>query len=207
MKKQSGFALLESLLVILILAVIGFGGYIVWNKHKNKNSSVSQPTNHIVPNVIPATSGSCSNGGSNQLCGVDQTKYLVIKEWGIKIPLSSTISSAVYSSGQYSTGNSSATGGSAKLGLVSLGSDCGDSSDAPLGQYVEFTQADVNEEDASHATTSPTLHDLAKSAVTLGKGYMFAYAAPQQSCDSDINSLNSATAAFEQALKGIKSVD
>ena len=36
-KKQSGFSTVETLLVILILAVVGFAGYTVWhNQHKTK---------------------------------------------------------------------------------------------------------------------------------------------------------------------------
>lgn len=33
MKKQSGFGLVETILVLLILAAVGFGGYAVWHKH------------------------------------------------------------------------------------------------------------------------------------------------------------------------------
>ena len=34
-KRQSGFALVEGLLIILILAIIGFGGYYVWHSQKS----------------------------------------------------------------------------------------------------------------------------------------------------------------------------
>lgn len=38
MENQKGFALIESLLIILILAVIGFGGYYVWHTQKGDKS-------------------------------------------------------------------------------------------------------------------------------------------------------------------------
>jgi hypothetical protein len=38
-KKQNGFALIEGLLIILILAIIGFGGYYVWNTQKNTDKT------------------------------------------------------------------------------------------------------------------------------------------------------------------------
>lgn len=45
MKKQFGFTLVESLLVILVLAVAGFGGYYVWHtNHKPKTSTVASNT-------------------------------------------------------------------------------------------------------------------------------------------------------------------
>ena len=39
---SEGFALIEGLLLVLILAVIGFGGYYVWNSQKNADKSLTQ---------------------------------------------------------------------------------------------------------------------------------------------------------------------
>lgn len=38
MKNQKGFTLVEGLLIVLIMAVIGFGGYTVWNNSKDKGT-------------------------------------------------------------------------------------------------------------------------------------------------------------------------
>lgn len=38
-KKQSGFTLVEVLLIVLILSVIGFAGYSVWNNQQEKNTA------------------------------------------------------------------------------------------------------------------------------------------------------------------------
>lgn len=41
-KTQKGFALIEGLLIILILAIIGFGGYYVWHSQKQTDNSLTQ---------------------------------------------------------------------------------------------------------------------------------------------------------------------
>lgn len=40
-KNQKGLALIETLLIILILVIIGFGGYYVWHSQKQSNSTLS----------------------------------------------------------------------------------------------------------------------------------------------------------------------
>ena len=56
-KRQSGFALLEGLLIILILAIIGFGGYYVWHTQQQTNKTLdtaaatSQNSNHNSVNI------------------------------------------------------------------------------------------------------------------------------------------------------------
>jgi type II secretory pathway pseudopilin PulG len=44
MYKQKGFTLVEGLLIVLILSVVGFAGYTVWNNQQNKNISSDEPT-------------------------------------------------------------------------------------------------------------------------------------------------------------------
>lgn len=39
MNKQSGFTLVEGLLIVLILSVVGFAGYTVWNQNQGKDSN------------------------------------------------------------------------------------------------------------------------------------------------------------------------
>jgi len=52
-KTQSGFALIEGLLIILILAVIGFGGYYVWNSQKqaDKNNAEAVKVSQSAPTI------------------------------------------------------------------------------------------------------------------------------------------------------------
>ena len=75
-KTQKGFALIEGLLIILILAVIGFGGYYVWNSQKQANKSLTQADQ--VSQSIKVTSPTSQ-------------KYLTIKEWGVQSQYSSPV--------------------------------------------------------------------------------------------------------------------
>lgn len=201
--RQSGFTTVEGVLIIVILCIIGFTGWYAWSRNQSHDT---KPVATVASNKskTPAT------GQKSAASDSSRQDSLEIKEWGVKIPLSSSIATAVYSSSQYSTGSSSATGGSAKLGLLSLGGDCADSSSAPLGQYVEFTKSDVNNENLDDIDAGPSLHELFGAAVEIPGsdggygGYYVAYVAPIFNCTNDTATLNAAITAFQQALKDIK---
>ncbi|OVE79336.1 hypothetical protein BVY00_00710 [bacterium G20] len=85
---SAGFGLIEALLVILILAVASFGGYWVWHTHhKNKTSTA---------NTTPATSSAPVNQTATSQPASNQQGYLVIKELGIRMKLTSETSDAYY---------------------------------------------------------------------------------------------------------------
>jgi hypothetical protein len=69
-KTQSGFSLVEGLLIILILAIIGFGGYYVWHTQKQ--------TDKTLDTAVTTSQKAASN--SQALA----QKYLTIPEWGVK---------------------------------------------------------------------------------------------------------------------------
>jgi Tfp pilus assembly protein PilV len=71
-KTQSGFALVESLLIILILVIIGFGGYYVWHTQKQTDKTLD---------TAAATSQKAAQTESNNAATL---KYLTIPEWGVK---------------------------------------------------------------------------------------------------------------------------
>lgn len=52
MNKQKGFSLVEGLLVILILTIIGFGGYYVWNRDKDSTASNSETASQIAQSGV-----------------------------------------------------------------------------------------------------------------------------------------------------------
>jgi hypothetical protein len=84
---QKGFSFV--ILLVILVAFIGLfaAGWYVWNKNKqNKN------TNHV-----KTTTQTNSNDQKQKLPSDDaEHKYLVIREWGVKLPLSSEISEAYY---------------------------------------------------------------------------------------------------------------
>jgi hypothetical protein len=81
---QKGFAALESLLILVIIAIIGGVGYYVWHSKKQ--------TKNVADSSQLSTIKKSSTVSDNQ-----KTKSsLTIKEWGIKIPLTDQIKDAYY---------------------------------------------------------------------------------------------------------------
>src|SRR5579862_4990914 len=71
MKKQFGFTLVESLLVILVIAAIGLGGYFVWHSHHKTTKNVATISKTTISaaqmnalNVAWATFSSTTDGFS-----------------------------------------------------------------------------------------------------------------------------------------------
>ena len=96
MKKQFGFTSVESLLVILVLAVVGVSGWLVYrHDHKTKiANSTSSNTTNTTP-VKTLYSGSAADG----YLTIKLNTSLGFKEQSIKLTLSSDIQDAYYVTG------------------------------------------------------------------------------------------------------------
>jgi hypothetical protein len=89
-KKQPGFITLESLLMaVIFLLVLGIG-YYVWHANRQTNKLYTAATN---------TSSETANLKKEKLTPKPAAgqQYLIIKEWGVKLPLSNGILNAYYS--------------------------------------------------------------------------------------------------------------
>jgi predicted negative regulator of RcsB-dependent stress response len=62
-KDQKGLALLESLLILVIVALIGFIGWYVWNSNKKTNVSLNNANKSS--NVAPQIKAAKKSSGSN----------------------------------------------------------------------------------------------------------------------------------------------
>ena len=82
-KKQNGFGIVP---VFVIVVVIGLAGWLIWSAMGNTSQN----------NVAPKNSATSQNQTNTQTKPIDTTKYLMIKEWGVKIPLSSENLGAYY---------------------------------------------------------------------------------------------------------------
>lgn len=82
-KTQKGFALIESLLIILILTIIGFGGYYVWHTQKQTDKTNSDTLKASQSTTVPSSDNS-------------PVAYLTIKEWGVRMKLSNETTSLYY---------------------------------------------------------------------------------------------------------------
>lgn len=89
MKKinQLGFSPVVVLLALILVVLVGFTGYYVYNTQK-KDDKAAAPS-------PPAKSIATTNQSSTQ----DTQKYLVIKEWGVKIPVSEKYVDVTYKMG------------------------------------------------------------------------------------------------------------
>ncbi len=86
MKKlnQRGFSPIAILLALILVVLVGFTGYYVYNSQKKDDNKAVTPA--------PANAAATPSQPSAQ----DTQKYLVIKEWGVKIPLTAEIADANY---------------------------------------------------------------------------------------------------------------
>jgi hypothetical protein len=76
-KNQKGFSAVEGLLIAVIVCMLGGVGWYVWHSQQQADKAYSQTANSSVA-LKKASSTNTS-----------AAKYLVIKEWGVKLPLSS----------------------------------------------------------------------------------------------------------------------
>jgi hypothetical protein len=83
--KQSGFAVVEGLLIFVIVGIIGFTGWYVWHSQKNADKSYDNSSNSSQTTASPGKKATTTN----QKTSTSSTqKYLTIKEWGVRIPYS-----------------------------------------------------------------------------------------------------------------------
>jgi hypothetical protein len=88
--KQSGFAVMEIILIFVILGIVGFTGWYVWNSKKNTNKTYDSSS------AASQAKAASAKKSSNAKPSPPPQQYLVIKEWGVKIPLSASIEKAHY---------------------------------------------------------------------------------------------------------------
>ena len=79
MNKQKGFSAVIVLLSLLLLVAVGFTGYFVWNTQNNKKDKSAE--------VAPATATKQEAQKESPAPAKEEQKYLVIKEWGVSLPL------------------------------------------------------------------------------------------------------------------------
>lgn len=155
-QKQFGFAAIETTLILVVLAIVGFTGYYVWHSQQ-QTSKALDVANDTAQSAAPKKTANSTLA----------QKYLIIKEWGIKIPLSSDLRGAYY------TYNSESK--AVYLSNDSYkGTDCA-ADDVSLGAISRFTAADKDDEGNTLLAYSP-------DAVKIGD-YYYSYQHPQAACD------------------------
>lgn len=89
---QKGFSAVEGFLVIVIVGMIGFTGWFMWNAQKKTNTALDNSTKSQSEPQKTNVNKSPTIVKKN----IATTKYLTINEWGIKFALSENIKDAYY---------------------------------------------------------------------------------------------------------------
>ena len=123
-RDQSEFSVVEVSLVSLVVAVLAVSGFVVYQRHKSISAKNSVATSTSQTTTQPQSSTTTQPATTTM-------QYLTIKEWGVKLPLSSAISDAFYTVEGSNIGADNLPN-TAWLGLTSLnGTGCNISTTGP----------------------------------------------------------------------------
>lgn len=113
-KNQLGFAVIETFLIVVVLAIVGFTGWFVYHSKQTADKNYKGTSNTQTPppatvktfaecekatgsKILTTYPEQCLTKDGKSFTNIGQSqKYLVIKEWGVKIRLSSADSGAYY---------------------------------------------------------------------------------------------------------------
>lgn len=89
---QRGFGTVEMLPIAVIIGLLGFTGYFVWNSQKTTDEVNSDATK-----VQAATPRKNTVSASKATASDNTQNYLVIKEWGVRFKLPDAVRGTSYS--------------------------------------------------------------------------------------------------------------
>jgi len=197
---QSGFAITQTLVIVAVVVIIGIIGGLVY-KHNNTNTVNSATSSKTQTEQQQAASNNSQTAQQAQ-------QYLVIKEWGVQLPLSDSIKDAYYVP---STGSRGFDGivNEMYIGVKSLdASGCaadgnGGNHDGKLSAPAMIFRAKPTEVDP---VTNKTYPQEYPDGVTLD-GYFYAYqrvADPNRTdCKAPTATLQEVNSAIASAAKNI----
>jgi hypothetical protein len=189
---QSGFGLVELSIIMVAVVVIGFGGFLAYQReHKNTATDIATNSAHISPKQITTNSARA-------------TKYLVIKEWNVEVPLSPTISDAYYVVPIGISNDPDGLPSGVSLGLSSLNSSCGTVTSAvqdngnSLAELVRVAPTATDPGTGELYTT-----ELPNGAVINGYYYGYADATLKDKTCAPTATLQAINMAFTAAVKAM----
>jgi hypothetical protein len=183
-KSQSGFGGVEALLFLVIIGIIGFTGWYVWNSKANTDKNLTAVSS-TTPIVKKSTTPTASTA--------DATSYLTIKEWGVKIPVSNGLKGLTYSFKAYDDGTQIVG-----FTFPSLkNTECND--DQSVGALVRFTASDIDPLSGDKLTSeNPGVKQIGTYYYTVGL--------PQATCTNDTATQNIVTNARQPLTDAIKNI-
>jgi len=182
---QKGFAAVEAVLIVIVIALVGGSGYFVWKAQKVVNTTYSNASKvaQSTPEKVTKKTNTSPQPQS----------YLVIKEWGVKVPLSDAIKDAYY----IYTPKTQGSGGYVRLSLDAFkGTGCAADSTS-IGEYSRLQKGD---DDGFGNPFTPT------ESTPLVGSYYYEFIGAQAACsdDSAVSAKSlAARAGFQQAIKSV----
>lgn len=183
---QKGFSVVEVILVIVIVGLLAVVGWFVYNRSNDKG-----------PSSVTNTQTSATTP-SNTTTKTDLSKYLVIKEWAVKIPLNSDVAGLTYTIGS----NNVATFRTNALDDASM-ENCGGSNsiavargkatdippnetDSTESNFKDYYEAAIKNDDSPNSTTNTRdIHLYIGSYYYVPPGYTSASCAKEASAEKE----------------------
>lgn len=184
---------MEGLLILVIIILLFGTGWYIWHSKNQTNKSLDEAASNsstVVKQTKKASSSPSSAQSLTQSTPSTSQKYLTLKEWGLKMPLTSNISDAYYS---YKNGYM-------YLSLQSMSSTSCSADATTLGVVSRFTSDEKDPQtDELYAKEFP-------NAANVGQYYYY-YTHPQAACSDDQalqDKANTAMTALKAAVDKIQ---
>jgi hypothetical protein len=171
-KTQHGFAVLESLLILVIIAIIGGTGYYVWHSKQQTDKSLNDASTSSQSLGDAKSSSSHSNSGAKT-----SSKYVTISQWGVRAAYSGPLTL------QYeltSSNGISEAGFTSKELVAKGGADCNGGAGAIIqykGTDTIYDEAGVDSELVSQAAVDGKIGKFTKAG-----NYFYMFRSVQAPC-------------------------
>jgi hypothetical protein len=93
---QSGFSVVEVLLVLIFVAIVVLIGVYVAHNHSNKTTASTTKTSTTSKKASASTTATPPATTKTTATTVPTQSYLAVTEWSVKIPVSGTLATAKY---------------------------------------------------------------------------------------------------------------
>lgn len=187
---QKGFAAVEAILILVIVAMIAGVGYYVWHSNQQTKATLDEASKSAQNSLAKTTKKPTS-----------VTQYLAIKEWGVKIPLTSDILDSYY----VTSNQDSPVPSQISLSLNSLKSTQCKADGWSPSIYFRYTNKDTDPISGELYTQKVgTKHKIGSYYYAYEDGNGVAKDGGCQSTVTDQAKANAAATAFKTALDSIQ---
>ncbi len=191
---QSGTGVLEALLILVIVGILGFTGWFVWSSQKSANDTYN---NTDKSDALTAAEGKAKADNSSAATNSKLIKadYLVVKEWGVKIPIDESLSGLVYTYERFEDGR--------YLPAFNFESILGGAECGGPGAVAYMIRFRANE---TSSITGELLTATYTGAVRIGD-YFYAASLPQAACSNNQaiqSKINDARGPISKAIEAVQ---